>query len=237
VKVALVVWKLFPSFVGGTERQTRILAHTLARLGVEVDVICADVPEGDDPRSLPFRIIPVGWTRLVPNLVAEFVFCRRAARCISQGSYDVAYGPNLGVWQYVRRPRSRRVPSVMCPYGMEPLKTGTWWARLRGSLRRWAWRSTARRADLVISAGGKLTAEVERLLGVDPARIVEIPIAVDLAEMDRLTAQGPLVPKLPGAMLCVARLEYNKGVDVLIEAFRMLAARGVPVHLYVIGDG
>lgn len=236
MKLAIVLHKLFPTFIGGTERQSRILAYTLARLGVDVDVICAEVPPGDDPQALPFRIVPTGWTggRLVPNLVSEFLFSRRAARLIARGSYDVAYGQAIALWQYLRR--ADRVPCVMSPYGMEPLKMSGRWPWLRGSVRRRAWHYTAQRSDLIVSSGGKLTCEAQQLMGADPSRIVEIPIGVDVADMDRLLGMVGVVPKVPGTYLCVGRLEFNKGQDLLIEAFRLLQHE-LPGHLYIVGSG
>jgi glycosyltransferase involved in cell wall biosynthesis len=231
MKVALVVWKLFPSFVGGTERHSRELANSLASLGATIDVICAEIPPGDDPRRLPFRIVPVGWQNHVPNLVAEWIFSRRAARHIAGGNYDVAYGQNLALWQYVGR---KHLPCVMNPHGLEPMKVRGWWARPRGSVRRRAFRYTAQHSDVVVSLGGRLSQDLEQLLQINPAQVVCLPNGVDLNALDRQRIRG--TPRMPESFLCVGRLADNKGVDVLLDAFRILAGR-CGARLYVIGDG
>lgn len=231
MRVALVVWKLFPSFLGGTERHSRELANSLASLGATVDVICAEIPPGDDPRRLPFRIIPVGWQNHVPNLVAERIFSRRAARQIAEGGYDVAYGQNLALWQYVGH---KRVPCVTNPHGLEPMKVRGWWARTRGSVRRRAFRYTAGHSDVVVSLGGSLSRDLEEHLQINPAQMVCLPNGVDLNALDRQRIPG--TANIPGSFLCVGRLADNKGVDVLLDAFRTLEGR-CRAQLFVIGDG
>jgi glycosyltransferase involved in cell wall biosynthesis len=225
------VWKLFPSFVGGAERHARGLAGSLASLGATVDVICAEIPHGDEPSRLPFRIVPVGWTERVPNLLAERIFSQRAARRIETGQYDVLYGHNLALWKYVGR---KRIPCVMNPHGLEAMKVRGWWSRPRGLPRRRAFRFTAQRSDVVVSLGGRLSQDLPSLLGVPPHRVQCIPNGVDLDLLDQHRVPG--IDRIPHSFLYVGRLASNKGVDVLLDAFRTLEGRS-PASLYVIGDG
>jgi len=231
MKVAIVVWKIFPSFMGGTERHSLHLANHLSRL-VDVDVICAEVPHGQHNATRPFKIVPVGWNETVPNLVATFAFSKTAARWMAREEYDVAYGQKLGLWQYVRR---KQIPCVMNPHGLEPFKVSNILVRGRGWLRRYAFRYTAQHSDVVVSLGGKLTEEIQRFLRVPQSSVVVLPAGVDV---DEISARQEIesASKIRNSFLCVARLVDNKGLDKLIDAFRCLPSTS-GAHLYLVGDG
>jgi glycosyltransferase involved in cell wall biosynthesis len=150
---------------------------------------------------------------------------------IDTSNYDVAYGQNLALWQYVGR---KRVPCVMNPHGLEPMKVRGLWARSRGTVRRHAFRYTARHSDVVVSLGGRLGDDLQKLLHVPARQVVYLPNGVDLTAIDRRRITG--APKVAHSFLCVGRLASNKGVDVLLQAFGILAGRS-PARLYIVGDG
>lgn len=68
--------------------------------------------------------------------------------------------------------------------------------------------------------------------GVDANRIVELPFPTSWRD-----GQVPHAPKDPNLVACAARLEPEKGIDVLIEAFAAVARQFPRARLEVAGDG
>ncbi len=93
-------------------------------------------------------------------------------------------------------------------------------------------RKILRKADRVrtVSARGK---NGLISVGVSVSKIDVIPIATDLsrfATLDRHFA-------LQNEILCIARLESEKGLDVLLQAFALLRVKRPEAALVIVGDG
>lgn len=72
---------------------------------------------------------------------------------------------------------------------------------------------------------------------VDPAQVALIRgLGVDVAALQP-TPEPAVAPSHPLLALCVGRLLFDKGVAELVEAGRLLAARGAPVRLAMAGGG
>ena len=101
-----------------------------------------------------------------------------------------------------------------------------------------------RRADAVLAISRHTAEQVEKIQGVDAARIHLMPLALEPAFWDRAQNVGEvrLPPGFPpgSTLLTVTRLAANegyKGVDTVIQALPQLA-RAVPdVQYVVVGDG
>jgi colanic acid/amylovoran biosynthesis glycosyltransferase len=81
-----------------------------------------------------------------------------------------------------------------------------------------------------VSEGNRLHLDAV-LDGYEHVRVV--PNSVDLRRLERAAARSPE----PGLVVSVARLIEKKGLPDLVEACRILHARGVAVRLEVAGDG
>lgn len=103
--------------------------------------------------------------------------------------------------------------------------------RLRNDTLAWKVRHAAR-ALAVSRFGADL---LRRLLPAAEARRVATAYVGIPLELFRW--QEPRRDGSPIRLLCVARLQEKKGVDVLLDACAVLAERGVPFHCDVIGDG
>lgn len=97
----------------------------------------------------------------------------------------------------------------------------------------WEQAHLLRDADL-IWADSEVNAEVAQDLGVDPARIAVIPLAVDFPEVGRLARKPLEVLEL----LFVGRIVPSKGVLDLLEAVaQIVATPGMrPVRLRIVGS-
>jgi glycosyltransferase involved in cell wall biosynthesis len=82
---------------------------------------------------------------------------------------------------------------------------------------------------IAISSG---TEEKLVKIGANPGRICVVPMALDLDYLLTTTAE-PSAPEF----LFIGRLIEHKHADLAIEAIRILAARGLEVHLGIVGVG
>lgn len=103
-----------------------------------------------------------------------------------------------------------------------------------------AFRFLARRADLVFtigsSAGDLLPSLLSERYGIAPSRLVPLPQAVDVAAIQSAVARlrdddDPGVVGHSAALFYVGRISRLRGVDILIEAGRILSAAGYSIEI------
>lgn len=104
----------------------------------------------------------------------------------------------------------------------------------RGRVFRAVARPVFRRAGAVTTVSRFLAADLTRLLDLTPGQVQALPMPVDL----ELFAGGASQPRVePPRILYAGNLLPSKGVDLLIEAFALLRARGVSCQLKILGEG
>jgi glycosyltransferase involved in cell wall biosynthesis len=95
-------------------------------------------------------------------------------------------------------------------------------------------------ADAVITVGDDLKEKMIEL-GIDRGKIHIVPRGVDdtvFSPGDRTEARQRLnLPQSQKMLLWVGRMEYVKGLHVLLEACHHLEGRNLDYHLYLVGDG
>lgn len=90
------------------------------------------------------------------------------------------------------------------------------------------------RADLVVTVSDFLAGRAATLLGIDRAELVTIHNGVNTAAFH--PRPGFDEPSKPLRVLCLGRLDINKGADIALSAVRQLAGTGVDIHLDVVGS-
>ena len=92
----------------------------------------------------------------------------------------------------------------------------------------------AHRASWIVTCSEYGGAEARRLAAADAHKVVTVRHGLDLANWSPSTS-----PRAPGPLrlLAVGRLLPIKGFDVLVEAIRRLADRGVETELRILGGG
>lgn len=156
-----------------------------------------------------------------------------AARDARRDAFDVVHAQGLCAfgygWLRSRDPLLRRIPFIANPHGMEEYRTPDWRKWLAYAPFRALYSYGTRAADSAIATDACTQDDVPQYLGVDPARVVVIPSAIDVAEClaavrpelrARLRERFGLGQRL--SLLSVSRLERNKGYHVLAEALARL---------------
>ena len=251
LRVVITARSVFPIHgLGGLERSVYDLARHLAKNGVEVTLITrtprAPVsPDVVHPRVqlqfVPYRTFPLAGRRgttVIDRSTAYPVFGLQAgalaAGMVTRGETDIVHGFGASVLGYARRRRSLTAPLVLNPQGLEEFgATDPSRARLKRIAYlplRWTVMACARQADAVIATDRALEPAVRRHLRVPDSKIVTIPNALDLQDIDAMTTPGagPRIRAQAGVedgdivLLSVGRLEENKGFHLLAQALAAL---------------
>lgn len=208
-KVGLLSWDYEPP-KGGLGRALQILVHSLSREGISVSTFVA---KGESRILFQIRI-----------LFALPSFIRRN----SLEHVIVPTGP--GGLFILRRPRvSRYTVIVYHTYDQQyRLVPGQSWKRIFVPLER----RTLRCSDTVWC----YSADTQKVLidryTLNPEKVVLLPQILD---HDAWTPKKPM-KKQQGLVVCIARLDSRKGVDVLIEAWKELQNHS-DASLVIVGSG
>lgn len=234
MKILHAVLRYYPA-MGGVEEYLRQLLEGLADRGHELQILtstlryerCGRLDQAlpvvggvKVRRYAPFPLKPKGYV-VIPGLVTDL--CRAEAQIIHGHAY-MHFPADAACWAA----RRRRIPFVFNPFFVDVGRDSCW--------RRWYKRHMGRRllaADAVVA----ISAFEEMMLahnGLMPRRLERISPGVVLEEFEKPTEniyqryhlQGPVV-------LYVGRLDYYKGVDVLLRAVP-LVLKEIPEARFVL---
>jgi glycosyltransferase involved in cell wall biosynthesis len=236
MRIAIVNHGIFPFLMGGMERHTHFLASNLATLGADVEVIIPTLkPEQAAAFAAakhPFKLVQFPWPSARIWLRSNYLFSRLAASRLAEGDFDAVYCQGFNGWAYLSQTQgTRQALALFNPHGLEMFKAVGLEQTVKTFPMRWAAKEQARLSDRVVSLGGGLTDEVRHFLRVTDNCIDVLPNAVDIAYIDSFNS----APKETGnnRFIFVGRLEANKGVSYLCEAFEGLDG----AHLTIVGAG
>lgn len=149
------------------------------------------------------------------------------ARAARAAKLDVLFSPAYTA------PLATRVPSVVAMHDVSFAAHPEWFDWRQGLRLRHVARRAARRAHTVLTLTAFSAAEIRRYLGVDPARIRVVPLAVDYHDAAPPPATSP--PPSP-VVLFVGSIFERRNLPLLIDGVR-LARHDVPgIRLEIIGD-
>ena len=174
---------------------------------------------------VPYRTLP--WPRQQGFVVADrntnyLIWSLRAAReLLSTFEPDIVQADAGAGFGYAWLSKEDSPPLLLHPHGMEEFKT-TPLKRAAYLPLRSATRYAARRAVRVIAPDGSMVDDVEEHLGVVSEKVVVVPNAIDIEEIDRQRESVNLgelgIEDAHTLLLSVGRLEDNKGFVDLVNA-------------------
>lgn len=233
MKVLFATPHLFPDVVGGSGLHSYHLVKCLAVAGHEVEVL-------HPYKTRHFTDLPLVKEQTVAFGRTVLEYAGNVDRWIGSRQYDLGYSDGLSLARYVKR---KTFPVVVNDHGLlqfQPQYFGDYlritplsalkdllfyWPRI------WARTRIARRADYVVSMGGKMNELVEDQLRIPSARILNLPNAVENpAAVPPSSDRGD-----PQLFLFVGKIEFRKGVSLLLKAFQQLKDSGARLRL--VGDG
>ena len=229
MRIALVTEYYYPH-VGGICEHVHYLAREARRRGHHVDVVTSNLP-GATPQPNVIRIgesAPVHANGSMARVTVGRGLRRRMRALLTDGAYDVVH---------VHAPLTPSLPILAIEEAACPV-VGTFHAYFERSLaysmgRRYFQRLLDRmQAAICVSVAAR-----DATARYFDADWTIIPNGVDT------TFFSPHAPPPPGmrtdlpAILFVGRFDPRNGLDTLLEAYRMVRARGRDAQLVVVGDG
>ncbi|RLT30117.1 MAG: glycosyltransferase family 1 protein [Chloroflexi bacterium] len=254
IRVAMLARVVYPLHgYGGIERHVYHLTTHLARLGVDITLY---VQQSDDVSGLAhlrtqMRVETMRYDYTSPFLRPNSIVGRQlnyprytlaqgalVGQRVASGAYDIVHTQGLCAYGYaVARAadaRLRAVPFFANPHGLEEYRTPDWRKRLAYIPFRAMYSHGHRQADYTIATDACTAPDLPIYLGVDAAKVVVIPSAIDSSEN-----LAPVTPTQTHAMrtryaphddmvmLSVSRLERNKGYHLYAEALARAARAGL----------
>ena len=245
MRIALTVnFSPWSRYRGGGQRSTHQLASALARRGHDVSVVFTKPPWEaiSVPSDLPYQVrwatlFDLTSRRAAPLRPLSALSVARSLRELSreralsvvhaQGE-EGALAHRAVHCPVVLTARYPSYPSALLAGGLPPALRA--WHLLRDP-KYLALAHAARGAALVCATSLSSASMLERALDVDSARLRVVPNGVDPTFLAR--ARRPDAAR--GPLLFFGRIEYAKGVDVLLEAFARSSHR--ERTLCVVGEG
>lgn len=250
LRVLMLSWEYPPVVHGGLGRHVEALAVALAELGTAVTVVApgTDATENDRPPG-PVRVLhPDPADPIVELSVGDLhghvatlgaALARRAVREGLQRAadgvpFDVVCAHDWVVAQAaVTAAECLRVPLVATLHATEAGRHQGW---LPGELSRSihateGWLTAAASRTVVCSES--MRRDVQRLFDVPDEDIAVVSNGVDLARWP----EGPAATEREPLVVFAGRLEYEKGVQVLLRAVPRLRRRVPGVRVVVAGTG
>lgn len=250
LRVLMLSWEYPPVVHGGLGRHVEALATALTGLGVEVTVVVPGPPADTQPRPLgPVTVLHPDQGDPIVGLASGdlhghvatlgMALARRAVRegldRAGEGApFDVVCAHDWVVAQAaVTVSECLRVPLVATLHATEAGRHQGW---LPGELSRSihateGWLTAAATRTVVCSES--MRRDIRRLFDVPDAEIRVVSNGVDLSRWP----EGPPVGEREPVVVFAGRLEYEKGVQVLLRAVPRLRRRIPGVRVVIAGSG
>jgi len=221
--------------VGGLERAVADVCSALADRGHHVTLVTATPTHGaaDDSLLRVNELITVPWAEgrmfrrggVLDRVVhyPRFVCRMTETLAASDTVFDAAIGHGAAAAAFVPLLDTGQVRRLLVnPHGMEEF-SATGLKRALLTPQRALVRRAARHADRAIALDAFLVPDVMRNLGLPRGRVAIVPNGIDVARVDRLTGPSPPLHDGPPVIVSLARIEPNKGLDVLATALGMIS--------------
>jgi glycosyltransferase involved in cell wall biosynthesis len=209
--------------IGGSERHLLALLPALARLGLDVRFLGLD-----DPRRAPepfYAALEVPYERVAAPRDVDPALALRVVRAVRRQRLDVVHTHlvHADVYGALAAPRL-----VSTKHNDDPFRAGAF---------RHVERLLARRAERVIAITHELARfQVERV-GLPAEKVTVIHYGLDAPPEPWGTNPPDPLPPAARVLLCVARLERQKGVDVAVRALPWVREQHPDAALIVLGEG
>jgi glycogen(starch) synthase len=252
MNVLMLSWEYPPRVVGGLGRHVHALATSLVRQGHQVVVVTRDHPDApadavvegvrivrvtEDPPLVPFEEL-LAWV-----MAFNHSLTRAALRVLDGFDPDVVHAHDWLVAHAAKTLKDQTgVPLVATVHATEAGRHQGW---LPGPVNRaihsveWWLTYEARR---VVACSAYMRDEVVRLFALPPDKVDVVPNGIDLAhwhaDAAAVTAlRAHLAPDGAPLLLYAGRLEYEKGVQTVLQALPRLRRRHRGVRLVIAGVG
>jgi len=221
MRILYVTDGIAPYVIGGMQTISRVHIEWLVAAGHDVLLVTSRIREADRS-NLPCRSIVLPWpnrryvSRLSPFRYADELidYSHSIIPIAAEFKPELVYseGPLLDL--YLEVPAHQRPPTIFHPHGLEMFQhKGSLWEDAKSFPLRRIIARHCRRADLVVSLGGRITSLIKSA-GARPERIAVIPNSAPAADATKPMRDNGR------RLLFVGRPEARKGVKILLDAIK-----------------
>lgn len=254
MRILILSWEYPPHIVGGLGRHVAALARELVADGHQVHVVTRGKPgdsaqaEGwfdgihvvrvsEAPPAIPFEDL-VPWVLSFNNRVTS-----AAGRLLREYAIDVIHAHDwLVAYAAATLKEIWEIPVVATIHATEYGRHQGWLPEPMNRLIHqveWWLTYEARR---VITCSRYMREQVERIFELPPAKVDVVPNGVDPKDFEVDARQvrafrASLTPPHTSMVLFAGRLEYEKGVQTVLDALRQVQHEVGPTRLFVAGVG
>lgn len=240
MKAILVCDGLFPLQIGGMQKHSTLLARYLLRAGVELTLVHPHRDTEVQPlfaeEPVKPKLIAVPWPASPPfpghYLWKNYRYSARVRQALIDSGHPAApvYVQGYSGWKLITDPIPG-FPVLLNFHGLEmfQLLQGTR-NRLQAAMLRQPARKLMRKAQGVVSLGGKLSGLIG--LQAPEARIFTLPVGIEASWCDTPFRQTAARRNF----LFVGRYEWRKGIALLHEVMPRVLAVSPEAHFRFIGD-
>lgn len=245
MKILHVIANLAPRY-GGPPKACMDMAAAMAARGHKVDIFTTDQDgtgrmDVDTVNPVNIRDVNVYYFRSTVRRVWPFSWRLTDALRLHVKDYDLVHIHSLYLSHgsiAAHYCRQHNIPYVIRPHGtLDPF------LRSRHSLRKSIYEMLVEQRNMREAAAMHFTAEEERELAspyIGRARSFVLPLGLDLVDYSELPHAGTFRTAFPEVgdrkiVLHLGRLNFKKGLDILIEAFNRVLQEHSDVHLVLAG--
>jgi len=219
---------------GGAEKVFVNLLKHFDRERIEPVFMTANL-SGPYTKHLPtdIEVINLGVSRaryIVPKLL----------KAINKTKPDVILSTleQLNLSLLLARPFIRRKTKVVIREANLPSKTMASYSFYRKMIYQSMYRRLYPLADQIIAQSELMRNELLTVTGVKGSRVTTINNPIDIKTIARLAdVPNPFTRSSGKNIVSVGRLEYQKGYDILIQAFKQILLQYPGSNLYILGEG
>lgn len=221
LKILFCTNGIFPSKVGGMQKHSRLLIETLAARG-NVDLVVVHPHHNqtlfpDNQRIREYAIAPP--KRKLQYIISQYLYSMEVYEVIRQHPNAIIYSQGISVWYKMEDVMDRLIVN---PHGLEAYQSLTTRDRIIGLPFRLIFNKLLRKANKVISLGGKLTDILQKKVSNPANNLIVIPNATTPV-FSKSVGREVRSSENPISILFVGRFAYNKGIKYLLDAISELS--------------
>ncbi len=213
--------------IGGSERHLLALLPALAARGLEAGFVGLDDPRGDpEPFYAQLRAAGIPFLRLACPRDLDPLLALRLARALRSLRPHLVHTHLVHADVYGAA--APGTPVVSTKHNPDPFRAGPF---------RMVERLLARRAARLIAISRAVARFYEEQVGVPAAKLAVVHYGLDALPPAWRQEPAPFPGEGARLLLCVSRLEPQKGVDTAVQALALVRRREPAAVLAVLGEG
>ena len=242
----------FSSYWGGA-KYVYYLSKYLVEGGIDVEIISPLSRNNKRMKiyeGIKYVFIPPMVDRRIPA-IWHLLFSTNLAIQIKKKKFDIVHSYQMLPYTYLHL--KNRVPTIIQPFGLEPFtnptelkiaekKVGLKKIYVRLLLQH-PWKYCITHADAIAVEGDFQIEQIQKLFSVNKEKIFNLPVGVDISLIKEKLEEKKVLRKDLGlndedfVLISVNRFDPNKGINYLVDAFKIVKQNLNNAKLILVGAG